>query len=464
MIKLIVWDLDGVLWQDSLSETGSTGPINKEVVEFIIRTERSGIIHSVCSKNDFITAQKQLIELGIWEYFIFPIIEYSPKGPAVKTIIENCQLREENVLFVDDNTINTNEVSYYCPKIKTSNDTEFIKTFDYPDQSSRTGFYKILETKRKDQDNINFLKDSNINIAILKQDYLIMFYDRIHELVNRSNQLNFTKSRFTDMSDSITPYVWIDNRINHAVFVWDKYGYYGLVGYFSTKKDVHNVIEHFTFSCRILNMGIENFCGQFIRNQGYILPENMPDMEGDYSYIKLNNFTDVKTWILEQEKLMTPSNNPVAKIYAGCMSYSLWALSPMYQNITPAEFGTICSDENISGLVNDPPLLIISLMNEISGIVNSGLTVDEITFLWEKFLETCGELNKKILLLTLSVPDLIDEREIKNHKLYKFWEEKKIDKISILTPDYQKIHFSKKEQRELSVKIAEWVEKNSSGC
>ena len=53
MIKLIVWDLDGVLWEKSLGEDNQTGAINNKALEFIKQSERVGVAHSICSKNNF---------------------------------------------------------------------------------------------------------------------------------------------------------------------------------------------------------------------------------------------------------------------------------------------------------------------------------------------------------------------------------------------------------------------------
>ena len=159
-IKLIVWDLDGVLWESSVGETGSTGQVNHQVIDFIKHSEQSGIIHSVCSKNDLVKVKTILEELDIWDLFVFPAIDYTPKGPTVNKIIESCQLSQFNVLFVDDNDININEVKYFSPDINTENNVDFIKSFNMPTGKSRTDQYKILEIKAVDRDNITYLKGS----------------------------------------------------------------------------------------------------------------------------------------------------------------------------------------------------------------------------------------------------------------------------------------------------------------
>lgn len=364
MIKLIIWDLDGILWSESLSENNSKGILNQQVIEFIKETERHGIVHSVCSKNNFEKAKSHLQQIGLWDLFVFPFIDFSPKGPAVKQIIDDCQLQAKHVLFVDDNIINLNEVKYFCPDIQTSNDTEFVKNFNIPIGKTRTAQYKILEKKALDKDNIDFLKDSDIQITIASKDGCIEYHDRIVELVNRSNVLNFTNSRFKiDYDDkNLTPYEYFNMpRNNYAVFAWDKYGYYGLIGYFSTWDHVN--IEHFVFSCRVLNMNIENYCAQYIQqylkfNQPYLGRLNINE---SYDYITYHPYKDVETFIRNKESLPIISEKPIANIVAGCLSCLFWGFSKHNYQISYNQEASIVNLDNVWRVNDDPKLIVYSV-------------------------------------------------------------------------------------------------------
>ncbi len=81
------------------------------------------------------------------------------------------------------------------------------------------------------------------------------FSERMEELINRSNQLNYTESRIAPgtMRDLIQD---LDNVVLSA-FVWDKYGYYGLVGV-AVLASLTLTLDHFAFSCRIMHMGVED--------------------------------------------------------------------------------------------------------------------------------------------------------------------------------------------------------------
>ena len=460
MIKLIIWDLDGILWSGTLAEEG-VQIINQEVIDFIRDTESKGIIHSICSKNEFEFAKKQLENLGLFDLFVFPSIEYAAKGPRIKNIINNCQLRPVDVLFVDDNIVNTNEAKYYLPDIQIENSTDFTKTFLYEPSKSRTNQYKILEKKSLDRDNIDFLKDSDICITITDENECILFHDRIVELVNRSNVLNFTQSRMTvDFTENnITPYHHFNiPRKNYAVFAWDKYGYYGLIGYFSSWD--HETTEHFVFSCRILNMGIENFCSKYIKDKLGWIQNYSIDTSKNYDYIKLKDYKNVKNFIEEQEQIIPRYKEPIANINSGiCLSYILWALTGISHKLT-YEIFTLESlkDETIK---SQPDLIIFSVFSEMDLSNYTNHSGEYFTQCIKKFSDLVKLYNKKVLLLIPKIDDPIDPLMAHLHSEF----------ISIIDNNYFTAHYVKSSHKDfrhynrkglydMSQYIRYWVEKS----
>lgn len=453
MIKLIIWDLDGILWDSSLGETGSTGDINYKAIQFIKQTEERGIIHSVCSKNNLAKTKPVLESLGVWDLFVFPVIEYLPKGPAVKKIIESCQLNETHVLFVDDNTINTNEVKYFCPNINVENTTDFIDSFDIPQGKSRTEQYKILELKSFDKDNITFLQDSEIKISITEDNNCFLFYDRICELVNRSNRLNFTKTRFPHIDNALMPYAHIQNRKNYVVFAWDRYGYYGLIGYFSTDED-HQQIEHFVFSCRVLDMGIENYCANYIKHTLEI-PFDIDIATRDTSYIEHIDYRYARDMLSEKEEMLFKSTEPKAKIYAGCLSLPIWVNCKTNYLLDPASFGEYARSVNLS---KDPKLIIISVMNELTAPVS---TLAEYKATCNSYVMNAYEQGKSLLLV--SPEKLSTNATDKEIEIYNFWNNLDIETLTILlSSPLDHNHFNRYELSKLAVRIDDWVKNKLS--
>ena len=60
-VKLIVWDLDDTLWQGTLMQ-GDALILREAFVAYIKETAKHGVVHSLCSKNDFEIAEKALKE------------------------------------------------------------------------------------------------------------------------------------------------------------------------------------------------------------------------------------------------------------------------------------------------------------------------------------------------------------------------------------------------------------------
>jgi len=449
-IKLIVWDLDGILWESSVGETGSTGQVNHQVIDFIKHSEQSGIIHSVCSKNDLVEVKPILEELGIWDLFVFPAIDYTPKGPTVNKIIESCQLSQFNVLFVDDNDININEVKYFSPDINTENNVDFIKSFNMPTGKSRTEQYKILEVKSIDRDNITFLEDSDIKITITNVNNCFLFYDRICELVNRSNRLNFTKTKFPSDDHAMMPYGHIQNRDNYAVFAWDKYGYYGLIGYFSTDEINRGEIEHFAFSCRILDMGIEHYCADYIK-QVLKIPFNINITARDSSYIEHVDFDIARELISTKQELTFTSEEPKAILYAGCLSLPIWVNCETNYLLDPVWFHGRVHKINIE---NVPDLIIIGVMNELALPPES---MTEYKSACEQFIKTIREHNKSVLLI---FPDyLAPDHSSIEAEIYDFWKHIDVDSISIpmMPNQLDHLHFTRYSLFKLAVQIDNWI-------
>lgn len=323
-MKLIIWDLDGTVWPGTLTEGGDITPI-PEVISLIKATEQNGIIHSICSNSDH-RAEKHLRELGLWDLFVFPSINKEPKHARVLSIIESCQLRPADVVFIDDNKWNLEQIKYYIPDITILNNFSELSTVDLPvTGKSRTSQYRILERKTVDKNNEDFLQQSNIQIAICSRADCVPYADRIEELVNRSNQLNYTRSRF--IKTNVKELLLKSKGESYAVFAWDKYGYYGLIGYFGFTFNPHMLryLKDFVFSCRIMHMGIENAVAKYI-NDKFNYVTDLVSL--DNNHIQVHEYKDVENFILSNESMTVPIGDRV-KILAGCYGTAIHSYSKL---------------------------------------------------------------------------------------------------------------------------------------
>lgn len=266
-IKFIVWDLDDTLWQGTLAD-GDAVCLNEARVRFVRAFNQCGLVSAVCSKNDFSKAKQQLEAFELWDDFVTARIAFTSKGQVIKQLIEDMQLRPVNVLFIDDNPHNLHEVKSVVPDIHILNahssecDMQLQALLNQYQhiQKNRVTDYKMLQAKLEDRkmqavSNEAFLKSSGIHLAFAVTMENLDFKERIVELINRSNQLNYTQSR-TTLEALVSQMMDIMAYESCSVFVWDKYGYYGLVGFALINRRTQ-VFEHFVFSCRVMHMGIE---------------------------------------------------------------------------------------------------------------------------------------------------------------------------------------------------------------
>jgi FkbH-like protein len=270
-VKMVIWDLDDTFWSGTLAE-GAITPVQANI-DIVIALAERGIISSICSKNDHAAAQAALTGLGVWNYFVFPRIEFGPKGQNVADIIETAGLRAENILFIDDNILNLEEARHVSPGLMTADPLDILPVLlDLPQLAgkddralTRLQQYRNLEVKAAERavttlGNEDFLRGCGITVDI---DYEVESqFDRIVELANRTNQLNFTKQRLEtpEAVEAFRNLLATYGVTAGLVRVADKYGDYGIVGFFvAHRRAQSNKLLHFVFSCRTMNMGIEQY-------------------------------------------------------------------------------------------------------------------------------------------------------------------------------------------------------------
>ena len=297
--KLIIWDLDDTFWSGNLSEGDVV--LKPEAIALVRELTTKGIMNSICSKNNFEDVKNKFIDLGlkdVWDLFVFVSIDWTPKGERIQNIIKSMNLRNENVIFIDDNVSNINEAKFYSPNIMSAT-PEFINKIaeelylvnDYDFEHTRLKQYKILEEKSHQiaqaSSNEDFLRSSKIKICI-KKDCLNNL-ERIKKLITRTNQLNFTKFRDENLEDTIK------NNDCAYIIAEDKFGNYGICGFYALNKK-ENKLVHFLFSCRIMNMGIEQFVYDYLRRpQIEIKGEVASTLDSKVDWIEIVENLEIKT-------------------------------------------------------------------------------------------------------------------------------------------------------------------------
>jgi FkbH-like protein len=288
-VRLVIWDLDDTFWSGTLSEGGMIyQPAHHDIV---LTLARRGIVNSICSKNDQASVRAVLVQHGIWDSFIFPSINWEPKGPRLAALVESVQLRPGTILFIDDNAMNRAEAAHFVPGIQVADETVIPALLDDPrlrgkddEGLTRLAQYKMLERRQKDAraasvrgDNSEFLRGSHIRVSI--EHDLEPHIDRAIELINRTNQLNYTKARLPEdiaLARAELRHLLGGYRMQAGlVRLRDDYGDYGFCGLYVVHTGTRKRLVHFCFSCRIMGMGVERWLFQhlgrpFLRIEGKV--------------------------------------------------------------------------------------------------------------------------------------------------------------------------------------------------
>ncbi len=271
-IRLIIWDLDETFWDGTLTEGGITYREDHHALVKELATR--GIMSSICSKNNADQIEAVLRTHDLWNYFVFPSIDWTPKGPRIAALLKQIGLRAPSVLFVDDNAMNLAQARHMNPGLNVATPDVIATLADLPEFAgrpdpalTRLAQYKINERKFTAADTLGggtvaFLRQSNVRVFI---EYDVEAHlDRAIELINRTNQLNFTKKRLPEDREQARAELLRVLALNTTdaalIRVRDDFGDYGFVGFYLTFR-MHNArrFEHFCFSCRTLNMYIEHW-------------------------------------------------------------------------------------------------------------------------------------------------------------------------------------------------------------
>ena len=208
----------------------------------------------------------------------FPRSTGSPRAPEFAKLVELVQLRPPTILFIDDNSLNRNDkAKHFVPDMPVVDERAIPYLLDHSrfkgksDPSlSRLKQYKLLEARKRAEsaadgpDNTDFLRRSNIRVRI--EHDIEAHIERAVELINRTNQLNFTKRRLpeVDLAEAARQLLEAVNGFDTQrglVHVEDNYGDYGFVGLYVLRQTVRpgSGLQHFCFSCRILGMQVETW-------------------------------------------------------------------------------------------------------------------------------------------------------------------------------------------------------------
>ncbi|MGI6457584.1 MAG: HAD-IIIC family phosphatase [bacterium] len=274
--KCVVWDLDNTLWDGILIEDGAEKLQLKSGIRDIIQElDSRGILQSVASKNNRDEAMEVLRRFNIDTYFLYPQISWDPKSFAIQEISRSLNIGIDTILFVDDSEFERSQVQHELPDVHvldsqyvdTLPDLDFCQVELTEESKNRRRMYqeesiRKSESRKYEGNYMQFLKDCHIELEITPFSHADL--QRVHELTQRTNQMNFSGNRYEQ--ESLVQILEQEALHAYVMRCGDRYGNYGIVG-FAVIDARQPALTDLMFSCRIQSKRVEHAFMTFILNK-----------------------------------------------------------------------------------------------------------------------------------------------------------------------------------------------------
>ncbi len=265
--KCVAWDLDNTVWDGILVEEGVERlQLKPHLLDILKTLDERGILLSAISKNNPADAIAALQHFAIAEYFLHPQISWNPKSEGLRNLVSALNIGMDSVLFVDDSAFEREQVQSACPGVKVLDASAYLGIPSRPEcqvpvteeSRKRRSLYREQNVRNDAREQFAggytaFLRDCRLRLTIrpLHESTLV----RVHELTQRTNQMNFSGNRYTlAQLQAILADPAIDTYVLDCE---DRFGSYGTIG-FCTVNNQSNCMTDLMFSCRIQSKRIEH--------------------------------------------------------------------------------------------------------------------------------------------------------------------------------------------------------------
>lgn len=282
--KVLALDADNTLWGGVIGDCGAenielgaetaSGQMYLEWQQYIRRLKKCGILLAIVSKNEQKSVEEGLEHpSGLLRAKDFAVVRsnWENKDINLQYIAEALNIGLEQIVFIDDNPAERRLVETNLPMVSIVNEDKaerFIQVLDAAgyfestvltkEDLKRNEMYRENEKRSRFQETFvdydDFLKNLQMKAVIKKFEPL--YVSRITQLINKTNQFNFTMLRCTEeevrriMLDS--SYMTLYGQLS------DVFGDNGIVSLMIGEKK--NSILHiclFVMSCRVFKRNME---------------------------------------------------------------------------------------------------------------------------------------------------------------------------------------------------------------
>lgn len=286
--KCVILDLDNTLWGGVIGDDGieniqigelGQGHAFTDFQRWLKELKNRGILLAVCSKNQEHIAKEPFIshpemELHLDDFAIF-VANWQDKATNVQYIRDKLNIGMDSMVFVDDNPFERNLVRAAFPELTVPDLPEdpsqyvgylkslnLFETASFSDEDAgRTQQYRAEAKREILKDTVKSFEEylKGLGMTAWVMPFEKIYYSRIAQLTQRSNQFNLRTVRYTE---SEVERIAKNNRFLTLYFcLRDKFGDHGLIGVVILEKESKEdlFIQEWLMSCRVLKRGMEEF-------------------------------------------------------------------------------------------------------------------------------------------------------------------------------------------------------------
>ena len=285
--KCLVLDLDNTLWGGIIGDIGvenlqighetPAAEMFTEFQNYVLELKRRGVILAVCSKNDEDVAKSGFTHpdsvLKVSDFAAFRA-NWLPKNQNISDIAKELNIATDSLVFIDDSAFERQLVRDTMPEVSVPEviagdcysyigaiqNAGYFETVAISEDDLKRNAAYIANNQRKQLqtsfDNYDdYLKSLEMHAEI--SPFKEIYFDRIAQLTNKTNQFNLTTRRYTRAE--IENLAADSNYITLYCRLKDKFGDNGLISVIvgEIAGDELKIIL-WLMSCRVLKRGVEN--------------------------------------------------------------------------------------------------------------------------------------------------------------------------------------------------------------
>ena len=283
--RLVICDLDNTLWNGVVGDLGwegvgldadSTGYPYIMLQSYLLNLKKVGMLLATCSKNSYEVAKKVFEsrrEMVLkFDDFVTHEINWEPKSKNIKKILNDLNLTTTGIMFLDDAKFEREEVKNSIPDlivpelpVDPEYWCEFLSKSGYltigkinKEDLNKSNMYDAEKKRKEDagkyENYTEFLE--NLNLSITAEKVYLNNFDRVLELIHKTNQFNLTTKRLTSIE--LRRLADCNDCFCYCYRLKDKYSDYGIISVFIAEKMISAwEINTWLMSCRAMGRGVE---------------------------------------------------------------------------------------------------------------------------------------------------------------------------------------------------------------